>query len=214
MSGFVRHAYRPFDTRWLYWEADTKLLDEKRAEYKPHVFEGNMFIEARQRESTGQFVRGTLVHHLAGDFGNGRSHFFPAYLRDEGLGVEGDGIQRRPNLSGAAQHYLERIGADVEDLFHHVLAVLHDPAYREANAGALRMEWPRIPIPGWPAGDEVGAAGKLAESAARGRELAALLDSDTPVAGGYVGRAAVLTSGSSPCPPPSTGATWTVATSR
>ncbi len=108
---------------------------------------------------------------------------FPAYLRDEGLGVEGDGIQRRPNLSGAAQHYLERIGADVEDLFHHVLAVLHDPAYREANAGALRMEWPRIPIPGWPDGDEAGAAGKLAESAARGRELAALLDSDTPVPG-------------------------------
>ena len=108
---------------------------------------------------------------------------FPAYLRDEGLGVEGDGIQRRPNLSGAAQHYLECIGADVEDLFHHVLAVLHDPAYREANAGALRMEWPRIPVPGWPDGDEVGAADELAKSAARGRELAALLDSDTDVAG-------------------------------
>ena len=61
--------------------------------------------------------------------------------------------------------------------------MLHDPAYREANAGALRMEWPRIPIPGWPDGDEVGAAGKLAESAARGRELAALLDSDTPAPG-------------------------------
>ena len=105
------------------------------------------------------------------------------YLRDEGLGIEGDGIQRRPNLSGAAQHYLERIGADVEDLFHHVLAVLHDPAYREANAGALRMEWPRIPIPGWPDGDEVGAAEELATSASRGRELAALLDSDTPVRG-------------------------------
>ena len=25
---FVRYAYRPFDTRWLYWEAETKLLDE------------------------------------------------------------------------------------------------------------------------------------------------------------------------------------------
>ena len=106
-----------------------------------------------------------------------------AWLRDEGLGVEGDGVQRRPNLSGAAQHYLERIGADVEDLFHHVLAVLHDPAYREANAGALRMEWPRIPIPGWPDGEEVGAAEDLATSASRGRELAALLDSDTPVPG-------------------------------
>ena len=37
-TGFVRHAYRPFDTRWLYWEADTKLLDEKRADYQPHSF--------------------------------------------------------------------------------------------------------------------------------------------------------------------------------
>ena len=27
-DGFVRYAYRPFDTRWLYWEGDTKLLVE------------------------------------------------------------------------------------------------------------------------------------------------------------------------------------------
>ena len=43
-SGFVRFAYRPFDTRWLYWEKDTKLLDEKRADYRPHVFEGNLWL--------------------------------------------------------------------------------------------------------------------------------------------------------------------------
>lgn len=39
---------------------------------------------------------------------------------------------------------------DEEDLFYHALAVLHDPGYQEANAGTLRMEWPRIPLPGWP----------------------------------------------------------------
>ena len=71
----------------------------------------------------------------------------------------------------------------VEDLFHHALAVLHDPGYREANAGALRMEWPRIPLPGWPDGSAPDAAVELAASATQGRELAALLDSDTPVAG-------------------------------
>ena len=60
-----------------------------------------------------------------------------------------------------------------------MLATLHDPAYRAANAGALRMEWPRIPLPGWPD----GAAEALAASAARGRALAQLLDSDTPVPG-------------------------------
>ena len=29
-SGFIRYACRPFDTRWLYWEADSGLLDRPR----------------------------------------------------------------------------------------------------------------------------------------------------------------------------------------
>ena len=73
------------------------------------------------------------------------------------------------------------MGLGVEDLFQHVIATLHSPNYRIANAGALRMERPRIPLPGWPAGG--GAVDALAESAARVRELTALVDSDTPVAG-------------------------------
>ena len=111
------------------------------------------------------------------------ANMFPSWLRDEGLGLEGDGLQHRSNLSAAAQGYLERLGLEVEDLFHHALAVLHDPAYREANAGALRMEWPRIPLPGWPDGGTPGAAGELSTSAERGRELARLLDPEIPVPG-------------------------------
>ena len=99
------------------------------------------------------------------------------------MALDGGGEQRRPNLSAAAERYLDRLGLGVEDLLHHALAVLHDPAYREANAGALRMEWPRIPLPGWPDGDAPGAANKLLASAARGRELAALLDPETPAPG-------------------------------
>ena len=107
----------------------------------------------------------------------------PAYLVDDGFGIGGNGIQRRPNLSSAVQRYLHHLGADVEDLFHHVLATLHDPAYREANAGALRMEWPRIPLPDWPDGEADGTAETLAASAARGRDLARLLDPEAPVPG-------------------------------
>ena len=182
-TSYLRYAHRPFDERWLYWESDSGLLARPSPAFRPHVFDGNMFLEARQRESTEQFLRGTLVRHLAGDFGNGRSHFFPAWLRDEGLGFHGSHDGRRPNLSDAAEHYLEKLGLGVEDLFYHVLAVLHDPTYREANAGALRMGWPRIPLPGWPEGEVPGAAVELAASAERGRELAQLLDSDTPVPG-------------------------------
>ena len=181
-AGFVRFAYRPLDNRWLYWEKDTKLLDEKRADYRPHVFDGNLWIEAREREAKEDFSRGTPVRHIADNLGNGLSSYFPVWLRDDGMGNDvSDG--RRANLSATAKRYLNCMGLDVEDLFHHVLAILHDPAYREANAGALRMEWPRIPLPGWPDGKAEGAAETLARSAARGRELASLLDPDTPVPG-------------------------------
>ena len=118
-----------------------------------------------------------MVHHLADNLGNGLSSYFPAWLRDFGGGAGA----RRANLSGDAQRYLDHLELGVEDLFHHILATLHDPAYREANAGALRMEWPRIPLPDWPNGEAKGAREELLRSANRGREIAALLDSDTPV---------------------------------
>ena len=184
-SGFVRLTYRPFDNRWLYWESATKLLDEKRADYRPHVFEGNMWLSAAQhlrqgaKEPQTVFTENLGSHHLI----ERGSNMFPAWLRDDGFGTQGAEGARRPNLSTTAQRYLDHLGAGVDDLFHHVLAVLHDPAYRKANAGALRMEWPRIPIPGWPNGESDGAAETLGRSAARGRELAQLLDPDTPVPG-------------------------------
>ena len=188
-SGVVRHAYRPFDTRWVYWEAETKLLDEKRPNYKSHVVEGNLWLGANKREIDTEFSHGTLIRDLGNwKLGNWGIHFFPAWLRNEQSGgqqsmLDGGGEERRSNLSTKAQAYLDRLGLGVEDLFHHALAVLHDPAYRAANAGALRMEWPRIPLPGWPEGNAPGAAADLAASAARGRELAALLDPETPVPG-------------------------------
>ena len=181
-AGFIRCAYRPFDNRWLYWEAETKLLDEKRADYRPHVFEGNLWIGSSKREIQSDFTHGLPAFHLANwKLGFWGIHLFPAQLRDEDI-ANPQG-HHRPNLSIAAQKYLAALDASVEDLFHHVLAVLHDPTYREANAGALRMGWPRIPLPGWPKGNAEGAAAALARSAARGRHLAALLDPDVPVPG-------------------------------
>ena len=183
-GGFVRFAYRPFDTRWLYWEADGSLLDRPRPDYRPHVFEGNLWLSAAQHLRKGAekpqacFTEHMWCLHLI----ERTALMFPAWLRDDGIGNDG-GSGRRANLSGTARRYLERLGASVEDLFHHVLATLHDPVYRKANAGALRMEWPRIPLPGWPDGEAEGSAAALAASAARGRALAQLLDSDTPVRG-------------------------------
>ena len=197
-AGFMRFAYRPFDIRWLYWEADTKLLDEKRADYRPHVFEGNRWLVTQQKPRRDWSPPQVISHIGCLDLMDRGATCIPAYLRDDGIEGHANGA-RRANLSGAAQRYLDCLGLSAENLFHHVLAVLHDPAYREANAGALRMEWPRIPLPGWPDGvsgdgspsvdgpsnasDVNAAAATLAASAARGRKLTALLDLDTPVPG-------------------------------
>ena len=182
-DGFVRYTYRPFDNRWLYWDADTKLLDEKRTDYKSHVFEGNLWLVSQQKPRRDWGSLQVISHIGCLDLMDRGATCVPAWLRDDGLDIDGTDSQRRPNVSLSAQHYLNSMGAEVEDLFHHVIATLHDPAYRIANAGALRMEWPRIPLPGWPDGNADGAADALAASAAWGRQLAALLDSDAPVAG-------------------------------
>ena len=179
-AGFIRFAYRPFDNRWLYWEKDG-LLDRPRADYRPHVFDGNMWLltpQKQRREWSPPPVASNMgdINHM-----DGSTAYIPAWLRDDSIGS--DGTQRRPNLSGKAQRYLQRLGLSVKDLLHHVLAVVHEPGYREANAGALRMEWPRIWLPGWPDGEAESSGATLAESAARGRQLAALLDPETSIPG-------------------------------
>ena len=234
-SGFVRDTYRPFDNRWLYWEADRRLLTAPSPDYWPHISIQNLWLSSAQHLRKGASEPQACVTGHVGSFHliERGAAMFPAWLRDDGLGTDRTGSQRRPNLSGAARHYLDILGMGVEDLFHHVLSVLHDPAYRRANAGALRMEWPRIPLPAWPdpsispssvspssvippppvtppltvipakAGiqsplprrerDRVRvkapspptqrAAQTLAASAARGRQLARLLDPETAVPG-------------------------------
>ena len=53
--------------------------------------------------------------------------------------------------------------------------MLHAPTYRTENAGALRQDWPRVPLP--------GTAELLRASAILGRHVAALLDTERPVPG-------------------------------
>ena len=180
-GGFIRFAYRPFDIRWLYWEGETKLLDEKRADYRPHIFDANTWLVTQQKPRREWSPPQVISHIGCIDLMDRSATCVPVLFGEEGTDNHDAG--HRPNLSGSAQRWLGRLDANVEDLFHHVVATLHDPAYREANAGALRMEWPRIPLPGWPEGDADSAATALARSAARGRKLARLLDPDTPVSG-------------------------------
>ena len=183
-KGFVRYAYRPFDTRWLYWEADTKLLNRKRSDYRPHVFDGNLWLSSAQhlRKAaaapqacfTGCIASAHLIERGAS--------MFPAWLRaDHGSVSDDSEAAETTNLSDAALGYCRRSDITAADLFHYVLAVLHDAGYRRANAGALQMQWPRIPLPGWPDGCRQGVEkSALSSTIDRGRRVADLLNDEGP----------------------------------
>ncbi len=171
-SEYIRYAFRPFDYRWLYWEADTKLLDEKRSDYRPHVFAGNICLLTQQKPRRDWSPAQVISHMGCLDMMDRGATCFPVWLQDN-ENLVGGAATRRANLTPPTQRYLDRLGLGAGDFFHHVLAVLHDPAYRETNAGALRMEWPRIPLPAFPNGSEESVSEALRRSATHGREIAA-----------------------------------------
>ena len=184
-AAFLRCSYRPFDNRWLYWEEESGLLARPRPEYRPHVFAENLWLTAAQHVRRGAAEPQTcFTRHL------GQLHLiersaslFPAWLRQPRIESDGADDVRRPNLSASAARYLAGLGGNVEDLFHFVLATLHEKDYLEANAGALRIGWPRIPLPGWPHAGAADTSARFAATVELGRQLARLLDLDRRVPG-------------------------------
>jgi len=168
-NNFVRYAYRPFDQRWLYWESETKLLDEKREEYWPHVKPGNLTVVAQQKPR-GEWQSSQVIQSMAClDLIDRGSSNFPQQVYDAVTN------EFRPNVSASLLKWMDERALAPADLVAHIIATLHAPAYARGNAGALRIDWPRIPLPGDPA--------ILARSAALGVELSRLLDPETPVPG-------------------------------
>ncbi|MEO5335557.1 MAG: N-6 DNA methylase [Magnetospirillum sp. WYHS-4] len=173
-GAIVRYWYRPFDRRWLYWDPDTDLLDRKRSEYVRQLRASNLWlcsIQQARREKPAPFVARHLGSLHVMERGGS---YFPLYLRGDEEKSLLDG-EAAPNLSAMAARYLADLEAKPEDLFHHIVAVLHAPGYEAENSDGARLDWPRIPLPSCRAG--------LEDSAALGREVAALLDPEAALPG-------------------------------
>jgi predicted helicase len=190
----VRYCYRPFDVRWLYWEPRTKLLDEKRAEYFPHVFPGNISLVS-QHKPRREWGPPQIISAMGClDLMDRGATCFPFLLRQnvdsstsclretadlfsarsDGGGGELKSVTT-PNISDAAAAYSAFLRSKPETIFCHALAVLHSTGYRVENSGALRQDWPRVPLP--------KSRDALLASAELGRQVAALLDTESPVDG-------------------------------
>ena len=61
----VPYSYRLFDRRWLYWEPDTKLLDEERSEYFAQAVNGNLWFTRTTRARKQNFYLPLVTSALA-----------------------------------------------------------------------------------------------------------------------------------------------------
>ncbi|MFL6210272.1 MAG: type ISP restriction/modification enzyme [Pyrinomonadaceae bacterium] len=178
----VKYLYRPFDVRWLYWELETKLLDRNRPEYFAQIAQNNSFIFC-----TGQtrkhVIEPPLFTRLLNDLNcmDSGARGFPLYLLAQGETLFDNEAQKvSPNLSDRAKSYLRSIESSEEQLFYHALSIISSPLFRLEHSGALRSDFPRVPLP--------ATRELLAQSAALGRQVAALLDTETAVAGVTTGQ--------------------------
>jgi predicted helicase len=166
---FARYAYRPFDVRWLYWDPDEKLLDEKRPEYIEQTLENETIISAQQKPRGDWQSSQINSAYACLDLIDRGSTNFPRRTVDASTG------ELRYNFVPTMLAWLKDQGHSADQLFNHIVATLHAPSYGANNAGALRMDWPRVPLAGSP--DVLKASAEL------GEKVAALLDAERDVPG-------------------------------
>ena len=204
-SQIVRYPFKPYDIRWCYLENLRPLFSEPSPQLLEQRFKGNSFFITR--DTADKDIEGSPFYFspLVCDYDciSGHARHFPIRLRatpktavkkkDDGNGEFGGIIHEAArayradkitaNLSPAARAYLAKLGIQNPDddadmaaaIWMHALAIGYSPAYLAENADGVRQDWPRIPLP------ESKAA--LLASAELGRQVAALLDTETPVAG-------------------------------
>jgi Type ISP C-terminal specificity domain/N-6 DNA Methylase len=211
-AGLQRYALRPFETRWCYYSSVSPLWNRSRPVLWSQCWRGNAFLLSRPAgvaspEGFSMFYTALLGDN---DFLRGHAYYFPLRLRTvaktkQAKKHDGNGefssimheaapacragtANAAANLSATARAYLAQLGIKNPDadpdtaalIWMHALAIGYSPAYLAENADGIRQDWPRIPLP--------NSKSALLASAELGKQVAALLDTETPVDGVTTGK--------------------------
>ncbi len=191
----VRYLFRPFDLGWAYISDVSPLWNRSRPDLRAQIKGKSRFLLTRPAGASSPEGVPVFMTSLLGEQDSMRGHAYyfplqvwPARTRERSEkpnqarlpGVGGlAGHSPEANVSSLAREYLRKLGienpdADAETagfMWMHALAISYSPAYLAENADGIRQDWPRIPLP-----DSKEA---LLASAALGKQIAALLDTET-----------------------------------
>jgi hypothetical protein len=188
------YPFKPFDVRMAYLDPTIQPLFSRPS---PELLSlrailGQGFLITRDTADKSvegpPFYFSFLVSDY--DFISGHARHFPLFIGSFPQGQRQGAANHqlfvekpRANLSKQAKKYLLAIGISSADsrkensivLWMHTLAIGYCPQYLAENRDGIKQDWPRVPLPD---------SGKvLSESAALGRQLAALLNSESHVNG-------------------------------
>jgi hypothetical protein len=203
-SRIVRYPFKPLDVRWCYLENLRPLFSEPSPQLMNQRFPGNAFFITRDTADKDPEGPPFFFSPVVCDYDciSGHARHFPLRLKvgaSRRAGRHASGNHTLPgmetevekitaNLSPAARGYLASLDlpdpdtdqATAELIWYHALAIGYSPAYLAENADGIRQDWPRIPLP--------KAEDSLLASAALGRQVATLLDTEVPVPGVTAGK--------------------------
>ncbi|MCX6842896.1 MAG: N-6 DNA methylase, partial [candidate division WOR-3 bacterium] len=199
-DNLLRYWLRPFDTQYCYYSAVRPLWRRHRPGFHAQLAVTDQFITTRFKQAQSPegaplgYVRGLCDYHYL----TPNVTAFPVVALEVGQAdyrkahpgqlTSLESSCPRANLSDAARVYLKSLGvpvlnceADASGLvWMHVLAMGYSRAYIEENADGMSQDWPRIPLP--------DKRVLLEASAALGREVASLLDTESELRGVTTGR--------------------------
>jgi predicted helicase len=161
-SSFLRQCtYRPFDFRWLYYDA--RLVSRAGFDVMQHMAASNVALLLTRQVTGREFHHVFVSRHLVDRdplslITRERTQVFPLYLypADDELDASAG---RRPNInpeflktlakklkiSQAGPHGLPQ-GVTPEDIVHYAYAIFHSPTYRTRYAEFLKIDFPRLPL--------------------------------------------------------------------
>jgi hypothetical protein len=203
----VRFTLRPFETRWSYYTPVAFLWNRSRTSFGAQCWEGNRFLITRmnsQAKPAGvpMFISNGLIDKQTINRNPGVIPFRlkevqkPKKSEDkhkkkqeeenlQQLGLIALQEKIVANLSNPARTYLAALGISNPDgnnelenglkpyelVWVHALAIGYSPAYLRENKDGIQGDWPRIPLP--------ASRATLIESAALGKQIAELLDTES-----------------------------------
>ena len=172
---FRQLLFSPFDFRWCYLRKDlvktNSLSAGKHLLEKPNV----ALIVMRQVSLDAPFTHVGVSRYVVNNrcfySTKGKASYFPLYLRHDPAGVlpfspwPKGRHGRRPNLDpgfverlaqAAALRFVSDGTGDVrdsfgpEDVLAYIYAAFHSPGYRARYEAQLKLDFPRVPLPGSP----------------------------------------------------------------